>query len=424
MTTGGSPPLWKRLVATESSVWQAAQARDFSKLWAAQTISLLGTQVTYIALPLTAVTMLSAGPLQTGLLGAVQYVPFLLLGLVAGVIVDRTSRRRVLIAADVARFGLLALVPLTAALHVLGMGLLLLIAFAAGCMTVFFDVAYQAYLPSLVTRDGLGPANARLEVSRSVAQTVGPGLGGLLVQALTAATAMLADALSYAGSALLLLLVRRPEPASAATRGSLLAGLHEGLAFLLGHRVLRSIMAATATANVFIPAMFSLYILYLTRDLHVAPLLIGVVVALSGVGGVAGATLATRLARRLGLGPALVLGLVLAGAGMLLAPAARLVPAFPLPVLAAGELLFGAGLPIYNVNQVSYRQAAAPLELQGRVHAANRVVIWSAIPLGSLIGGTLGSVFGLAPALVVTGLGTAASCLWLLGVDAHEPGAR
>jgi MFS family permease len=399
-------------------------SHDFSKLWMAQTVSLLGTQVTYIALPLTAITLLGAGPLQTGLLGAVQYLPFLLFGLVVGVIVDRTSRRRVLIAADLARFAVLALVPLTAALHVLRMELLLAIAFATGCMTVFFDVAYQAYLPSLVTREGLGAANARLEVSRSVAQTVGPGLGGALVQALTAATAVLADALSYAGSALLLLLIRRPEPASTAAAGSsLLAGLHEGLAFLLRHRVLRSIMASTATANVFIPAMFSLYVLYLTRDLHLAPLLIGVVVALSGVGGVVGATVATRLAQRLGLRPALMVGLALAGAGMLFGPAARLAPGLALPVLAAGELLFGAGLPIYNVNQVTYRQAAVPMELQGRVHAANRVVIWSAIPLGSLIGGTLGSLLGLPPALVITGLGTAASAVWLLGVDAREPGA-
>lgn len=388
---------------------------DFLKFWGGQTVSQFGTQVTYLALPLVAVLSQHAGPAEMGLLTALDFAPFLLFGLFAGAWVDRWSRRRVLIVADGGRALLLAVIPAAALLGRLSMGLLYAVAFLTGALAVFFEVAYQAYLPSLVGRGQLVEGNSKLEVSRSAATTFGPGLAGWLVQLCSAPLAISLDALSFVVSAVTLAWVRTAEPAAAAggERHSLRAEIGEGLKLVLGNPVLRALAFASATFNLCLDIAGAVWILYAVHGLGFSPGTLGLVTALGNVGFLAGAFLVTRAARRLGVGRAAALALLLGAAGyclIALAGSSRW-GAAALVVLGLG--LFGAALPVYNVNQVSLRQAMTPPHLLGRVGATMRFLVYGAIPVGALLGGALGNLVGLRPTLVVGALGMLTACLWL-----------
>ncbi|HUY99078.1 MAG TPA: MFS transporter [Thermomicrobiaceae bacterium] len=252
---------------------------DFLKLWVGETVSLLGSQVTLLALPLTAVLTLHANAAQMGYLTAIQLAPSLLAGLFAGVWIDRVRRRPIMIAADLGRFALLLGIPLLAVAGRLGMAGLYPIAFLVGILTVCFDVAYQAFLPSLVGREQLVEGNARLEVSRSGALIAGPGLAGLLVGLVTAPFAIAADAASFLGSALFLLGIRTPEPVPVdhgTSRGTR-REIAEGLGIVLGNPLLRAIAGSTGTSNLFSSAISAIVILYATRNLGIGPGLLGLI---------------------------------------------------------------------------------------------------------------------------------------------------
>jgi MFS family permease len=389
--------------------------RDFLKLWAGESISLVGSQITTLALPLVAVVVLDAGPLQMGALGAAQYAPFLLFGLIAGVWVDRMRRRPVLIWTDVGRAALLASIPVSAALGLLRIEQIYLVAFASGVLTVFFDVAYQAFLPSLVHRDELVEGNSKLELSRSVAQIAGPGLGGGLVQFLTAPLAVAVDSASYLFSALFLALIRTPEPSPTSTeRQSVRAEIAEGIRLVIGNPVLRANAGCTGTWNLFSSVIQAVIILYATRDLGLQPATLGVVLAAGGPGAILGALFASPAARRLGVGPTIIVGAFLGGVGTLLFAFAGRLPAAVAPMMIAGWFIGGVGGTAYNVTTVSLRQAITPDHLQGRMNATMRFLIWGTIPLGSLLGGALGETIGLGSTLVVGALGVQASFLWPL----------
>lgn len=380
------------------SLWRHG---DFAKLWTAQTISLFGSQVTQLALPLTAVIVLHASALEVGLLGVAQYAPWLVLGLPAGVWVDRLPRRAVLIAADLVRAAVLLAIPAAYALGALRLEMLYPIAFVAGAMTVFFDVADQSYLPSLVGRDQLMDGNAKLQVSQSAAQLVGPGLGGLLVQLLRAPAAILVDAVSYLGSAACLLLIRkREEPAAAGRRRPGLADVGEGLRFVLGHPLLRPIAVTTAISNFAVGGMLqSIFLLYANRTLGMAPAAIGIVYVATNAGGLAGAFFSRRLSQRIGLGPTMIAASALARVGALLLPLAT--PDQALVVLPAGLLLAGLGTIVYNVSNVTVRQAATPDEMLGRMNATVRFLTWGAIPAGALVWGLVGGAIDLRAAVLL-----------------------
>jgi MFS family permease len=381
----------------QASLWRQA---DFVKLWTAQTISLFGTQVTQLALPLTAVIVLHASALEVGLLGVAQYAPWVVLGLPAGVWVDRLPRRAVLVTADLVRAAVLLAVPVAFALDVLGLWMLYPIAFVAGTMTVFFDVADQSYLPSLVGRDQLMDGNAKLQVSQSAAQLVGPGLGGLLVQLLRAPAAILVDAISYVGSAVCLLLIRaRERPAAGRPRPGL-ADVAEGLRFVLGHPLLRPIAITTAISNFAVGGMLqSIFLLYANRTLGMAPAAIGVVYVATNAGGLAGAFFSRRLSQRFGLGPTMIAASALARVGALLLPLAT--PGLALVVLPAGLLLAGLGTIVYNVSNVTVRQSVTPDDLLGRMNATVRFLTWGAIPAGALVWGLVGGAVDLRAAVLV-----------------------
>jgi MFS family permease len=388
--------------------------RDFTRLWAGQTVSQFGTQVTYLALPLTAAVTLQATPSQMGLLGAAEFAPFLLFGLFAGVWVDRLPRRNILIAADLGRAALLALIPLAALGGFLRIELLYAVGFLTGVLTVFFDVAYQSYLPALVDRADLVEGNSKLEVTRSVAQVAGPGAAGGLVQLVSAPVAIALDAASFVLSALVLGAIRRAEPPPAASRRRIWAEIGEGLAVVLGNRHLRAIAGCTATSNLFSQIATAVYLLYLTRDLAVTPALVGVIFAAGGVGALLGALLASRTAAAVGLGPTIVGTAALFPLGWLLTLVAGGPPALVVAVLAAAMALVSLAGTVYNVNQLSLRQTITPDRLQGRMNASMRFLVWGTIPIGALIGGFLGDLIGLRATLLVAALGSALSVLWVL----------
>ncbi len=386
---------------------------DFARLWAAQAVSALGSQITMLALPLTAVLVLRAGPAQMGLLAAAGSVPYLLVGLVAGVWVDRVRRRPVLIAADLGRAALLASIPLAAWLHALGMAHLYAVAFLCGVLRVFFDVADQSLLPTVVGREALVAANSKLETSASVAGIVGPGLAGALVQAVTAPAAILVDALSFLLSALFVSRVRAHEPPpSRDERQGIRAEILAGLRWVWRDPIVRPLIISGASFALFDSVLMAVYVLYLVRTLALAPALVGVVFALGSVGGLAGALLAGPLARRVGVGPALVGGICVAGVAEMAIALAGGPPLVALAIVVVAEAGVQCGDLVCDINAVSLRQALVPEHLRGRVNATVRVCTWGVAPLGALAGGVLAARYGLRPTVVVAGVGTLGAFLW------------
>jgi MFS family permease len=389
------------------SVWRR---RDFLALWAGQTVSVLGSQVSLIALPLLAVTVLGAGAFQTGLLETFQFLPFLLLGLPAGVWVDRLARRPVLIVADAGRALAMASIPLAWALGGLRLPQLYAVGFAVGVLTVFFDIAYQAYLPSLVSREELVTGNARLALSQSSAEVAGPGLGGLLVSAVTAPYAVAVDAASYAVSVVSLLLIRTQEPARRARPAtSLRAELAEGVAYVLRHRLLRWIATCTALYNLFGHMAQAVVFVFAVRELGLGAGTIGLWFSLGSLGGPLGALVASRLSRWLGTGPTIALTAWLGAPAWLLVALSPRGHALPL-LIGSGVLgsLFGVA---YNITQVSLRQAITPHRLQGRMNATMRFLVWGTIPIGAFAGGVLGTLVGLRATLWIGAAGTLLAAL-------------
>jgi MFS family permease len=322
---------------------------DFLRLWSAETISQVGTQVSNLALPLVAIVTLDATAFEVAALGTVVFLPWLLFSLPAGVWVDRLRRRPILVVADLGRGLLLASVPVAWAFDALTLWQLYAVGFGTGVLTVFFDVAYQSYLPALVDRDRLVEGNSKLEVSRSAAQIAGPGLAGALVAAVTAPAAILLDAVSFLASALFLGRIRRRETRVEPDGGrrSMRVELAEGLRFVLSQPLLRAMAASTALFNFFNCVLGSVVLVYLVRGLDLSPAVIGVVLMAGNVGFLGGALLASRFSRWLGLGPAIVLGSACGIAILLipLAPASR-----PIPFLLAAELVATFGVAIYNIS--------------------------------------------------------------------------
>jgi len=368
---------------------------DFLRLWSAQTISQLGSQVTFLALPLAAILVLDASTFEVALVSFFQLLPFLLLALPAGVWVDRLPRLPVLIVSDVGRAVVLLSLPVAYWLDALALPQLYLAGFAAGALTVFFDIAYLSYLPALVERGQLLEGNAKLETTRSAAQVGGPGLAGILVGALTAPVAILADALSYAVSALLLGRIKHPERTGRRQPGpktSMRRELREGLSFVFRQPYLRILVLATGGANFFWNIGLGVLIVYLVRTLDLSPATLGLVLAVGEVGTVVGAVFSGRLARRFGVGRTIVWAALLTNIGIVavpLAPTSR-----PEPVLMVGFLLGGLFGNIFNVNQLSLRQAITPERLQGRMNSVVRFMYWGPQPVGMVIGGALGSTVG------------------------------
>jgi MFS family permease len=390
--------------------------RDFLKLWAGQSVSELGSQVSQLAIPWLAAVGLHATPLQFSLLGVLGFLPFILFALPAGVWVDRLRRRQILIVGDSARALLFALIPILWATGVLRIWHLLILQFVVGIFTVFFDVAYQSYLPALVDRGDLVDGNSKLQLTVSIAQVAGPSVSGGLIAAITAPYAIVADAVSYAVSTAFMLRMHHrenlPRQDADEPRPRMWPQVKEGLTWVFGNPNLRAIAACTGTSNFFYPLMFAIFVLYAVRGLHLSSVEVGAVFAVGSVGSVAGALLANRLQRRVGVGPSIVASSALFSMSAIAFPIAP--RSFPLPVLMVGFAIGSFGGLAYNITQISLRQAITPERLQGRMNAAMRWVVWGTIPLGTLLGGALAQWFGLHTALWVGAIGAMPTFLWVL----------
>jgi MFS family permease len=388
----------------------------FRNLWLGQSVSLVGDQVSFIALPLAAVLVLDAGAGEMGLLGAAALAPHLLLSLPAGVWLDRVvSRRRVMIVTDLARAVLLASIPLAYALDALSFAQLYAVAFLTGCLAVFFDLSYPTLFVSVTPRERFLEGNSLVHGSRSFSFVAGPSLGGLLVQIFSAPFALLADAVSFLGSALFLGRLRAEEPpVDQAAATSVRAQAVEGLRFIGGNPIFRPTLTAVATLNFFNYAFQALFILYATRTLGVSAGALGLVLGVAALGGIVGAVVASAAGRRLGVGRAFALGCVLFTAPLVLVPLAQGPEAAVLLFLFAAEFLSGLGVMILDVNAGSIMFALTPDRLRSRATGAFNAVNWGIRPLGALAGGALGAWIGVRPTLWVATVGALLGSLWLL----------
>ncbi|WP_394426065.1 MFS transporter [Streptomyces sp. SGAir0957] len=407
---------------------------DFTLLWCSETISLFGTQVTLVALPLTAVLTLDASGPQMGLITATGWLPIVLLGLLAGAWSDRHDQRRTMLVCHVFRALLIGAIPLLSALGLLSVPLLLLLAFTIGCFGVFFDVAYQTLVPHTVAADDLARANGRLEMSRSFAQLVGPSAAGFLVVQFSPAGALTLDAASYAVSAACVLAItarRTPPPPpeavpSAPARHRLRDDLAEGFRFIARHRPVQLVIVAGAASNLFTAGLMALQVLYATRDLGLSPRTIGVCLAAEGAAALIGSACVTRVIARGGEPRTVLIGLaLLTGGGFVLAATTR---DWSWAGFAAAQFAFGLSSPLINVALVTLRQRLTPAPVLGRVNAAARVGIMSSLPLGSLLAGVVAGAVGNQGALWFCAFGLAAvvatTGVPLLRVHGAEAGRR
>ncbi|MGZ4335232.1 MAG: MFS transporter [Gaiellaceae bacterium] len=378
---------------------------DFLKLWTGQTISELGSQVSALAIPWVALVTLKSSAFEVATLGTVQFLPFVLFTLPAGVWVDWVSRRRVLIAGDVGRAVLLATIPLTYVLGTLTLWQLYVVGFLVGIHTVFFDVAYQSYLPSLIDREALVEGNSKLQVTVSGAGIAGPGLAGTLIHLATAPYAILIDAVSFVVSgAFTVAIGKREEQQREHQERRLLPELWEGLRYVLRHRYLLPQALSTGSSNFFSNIGFAILLVYAHRRLGLSASQIGIAFSIGGLGWMIGASQAARLRRLFGVGGATIIGMAVG------CPAALFVPFAPkgntaVAFLIAAGILGGFGSVVYNIQQVSLRQAITPARIQGRMNATMRFLVWGTIPLGSLTGGVLAATVGLRTTLFVGAVG-------------------
>jgi MFS family permease len=379
---------------------------DFVRLWSAQTVSQFGTQFTQLALPLVAIDVLHVSAFQVAALTTVEFLPFLLVSLPAGVWVDRLRRRPILVIGDLSRAVLLASVPIVYWLGHLTMAQLYIVGFLVGIATVFFDVAYQSYLPSLVERNQLVDGNGKLEISRAAAQLGGPGLAGLVVNALRAPAALLFDAVSFVGSALFIFSIRKGEPAALteAPKRRMREELREGLRYVLRHPYLKNIAACTALFNFFGNVAFAVVLVFARRELHLSPLAIGLAFTLSNIGPLLAAFNTDRISTRFGVGRTIIGASIIGGPMTLLvafAPHGNAALLLLVPVLTVG----GLANVIYNVTQVSLRQAITPERMQGRMNSVMRFIVWGTVPLGAIVGGVLASRIGVRETVILGGIG-------------------
>ena len=393
---------------------------DFVKLWAGGVVGSLGSSITRLAVPLIAIGQLGAGPAEMGILGASGTAAFIVVGLLAGVIADRLPRRLLMTATAFGSAAAIATIPAASAAGALRIEQLYAVAFLTGCFGVVGEVAFQAFLPRLIGRERLLAGNAAIRSTGSVTDVVGPSLAGFAIQLLTAPVAIVVDAIATVVGGFLTLIVRVREPAAPARPAGrrVWHDVAEGLRYVVSDPVLRAIAAEGATHNVCSNgAIVALYILYANQVLGLGPVELGIVFAAGGPGALIGSVVAARYGRRFGMRHTLVQMQILTGVARCLVPLAALVPA-PAIALASGEFLLGIARAIFNVNQLSLRQAMTPDQLQGRMSASMRFLMWSVVPIGALLGGFGAERIGLVPTMTIAAIGTTAAALWVLTMPA------
>jgi MFS family permease len=383
------------------SLWRE---RDFQLVTAGQTVTQLGTEVTALAFPLTAVLLLNATPWQLGVLVAIQNGAFLVVGLPAGVWLDRRRRRPVLILTDLVRAAALVAVTVMTTFGHLSFLLLVIVAAIMSVMRVVFEVGYQTYLPSIVRSEHLVQGNSTVEAIRASGQIAGPSLGGWLVQLAGAANALLADAISFLVSAICLWRVRNTEEAPARSgRRGMFHEAREGITFVWANPVLRSIAATSAVSNLLFTAATALTVLFLIKTVGLTPAVAGMLFSVGSVAAVVAAAIAAPLTKRLGSARIIWLSTAVTSPFNMLIPFTY--NDWRILLFVLGIVVGGGGQLIYAITQLSYRQSVVPPAILGRVNATMRVLVMGALPVGGLLGGGLGTLIGVRNTLIIFGVG-------------------
>ena len=382
---------------------------EFRKLWLGRSVSFVGSEITSVALPLTAVLLLEADARKMGWLVAAQNLPWLLFGLVAGVWVDSTRRKPILVATNLGQAALLSAIPIAGVLGHLNMSMLVAVAFGASSLSIVGSVADRAYLPSLLPREQILAANSRIQLSFSLARTTGPGVAGLLVQSLTAPIAILVDVATFVTAAVLIGRIRHTEAPPPPRNARIVADIAEGVGRVVNDKVLRPLVLCGAAHNICTTAIVAVYVLYLTKSLGVTPTLLGAILVAGGVGALLGSLGSGRVVARIGVGPALIGAQAFTGVARLIVPLAGGPPLVIVSVLALSEFLLGTMRAVFNIAQISLRQTVTEAAYQGRVNATVAFLLWVFTPLGALAGGYLGDAIGLNATLWLAGSGVLAS---------------
>ena len=398
---------------TASSLWRH---RNFILFWSSQTVSVIGTRISGITIPFLATTTLRASTFQVSLITVLTWLPFLLFSLSAGVLVDRTRKRRLMIWCDVLRALLMGAVPVIALMGWLTLWQVYLAVGVVGVLTVFFNIAYQSQLPDLIESSQLVDGNGKLQLSQSLAELAGPAAGGALITVVGALRAVTADALSFVFSGVALWLVREAEPQRHPEPqdepDGFRASAVEGLRFVVGHPIMRSLLACSSTANFFSMAITSIEIVYLVENLRASSWAMGLVLTVGTVGGITTGLLARRITERIGSARVIWVSMLVPGPLYLLIPLSR--PGWGVLLYAIGLAAFSANAVLYNVAETSYRQAVCPPEMLGRMNASVLWIAHGVIPLGALFGGVLATWVGLRATLWICALGMWAASLCVL----------
>ena len=390
--------------------------RDFRLLWAGESASLVGSAVSYVAFPLVAVVTVGASAFEIGVLTMAGRLPPLVFGAFIGILVDRLPRRKLMIWADLGRMALLASVPCAALAGILTVAQLVLVSFATGTLSLVFNIAYQAFLPSVVDSEQLADGNGKLAASQSVAEVSGPGIAAGMMAFAGPAGALFVDAASFGVSAVTLSALRAEDrrPEQPPGKQSFWANVKAGFVVLWADKVLRTVTVSASVVTAFAQLQMAVYFLFLIDELHMSTGTVGLLFSLSGGFGFFGAILSDRIARRIGIGPLIVVGqLIQTAGGLLLAVAggSRLTAG---AVILAGEACFSLGLSLFAVSYISLRQSRIDDEVRGRVVGASRFVTTALVPVAALGGGVIGSLAGLRTTLVVGGLGMLAGASLIL----------
>ncbi len=397
------------MISSEPSIWRSGA---FVRLWAATTVSYFGSFITRTALPLAAILMLGAGPLEISALRGLELVAGLLVGLVVGAWVDRLRRRPIMVGADLGRAALLATIPVAAVAGVLALPQLLIVAFLAAILTTCFDVASRTYLPTIVSKPQLVTANSALTASASAAEFTGFGVSGFLIQLFTAPIAIAVDAASFVVSALALGSIRQPEPPVPAVvdREPVLREIRDGLRVVLGSPTLRAIAAAHGSTHLLWGIFGTVYLLFATRDLALGPAAIGIIAGVGGAGSFLGAAVAGRVIARLGIGQTMLLGMAGFTVGNALIP---LAPSGAVLVgaafLVAQQLIGDSAGTLYDVVETSLTQSIVAPRILGRVTASISTYTTLLSLVGTIVGGILAELLGLRAAMAIGILGGVAA---------------
>ena len=389
---------------------------EFLKLWLGQAVSEFGSRISREGLPLTAVLLLAASPGQMGLLAAIGSAPVLVIGLLAGVWVDRLYRRPILIIADLGRALVLSYVPVAAFVGILHVEQLYIIAALVGVLTVFFEIADQAFMPVLISREYILEGNSKRETTASLAEIVGPALTGILVQILTAPIAIIIDCLSFVFSAVCLSSIKviEPKPKPIVERQSMVREAKAGLGVILSNPLLRALTFCSATRSFFGNFLATLYVLYAIQTLGLTPAVLGVLIGMGGVGALLGSVLAGPIARRFGLGRTMLGSSLLAGFISFLLPLAGTTIFWPVGCLAISQLLADMLMQVYDINTLSLRQQLVPDELLGRANATTHFLVGGLGAVGALVAGVLAENIGVRATIWVSVVGMLLSATWLI----------